>query len=275
MSEFIAPDGTRLYFEEHGTPDGPPVLCLAGLTRTARDFTYVRPTLAPCRVIAMDYRGRGRSEWADAGTYTIQAEGADSIALLDHLGIGTAAILGTSRGGLIGMGLAATAPDRIWGLMLNDIGPELMRGGLESIGDYIGVTPSARTLDEMAEILPTTFEGFDGVPGERWRQEAEHQFVQTDDGVALSYDPKLREGVLAALESPLPDLWPIFDMIGGSPLGLLRGAGSNLLSPETAAEMRKRRPDMIYAEVANRGHVPYLDEPEATAAISEWVGRLK
>lgn len=274
MAHFTAPDGTRLYYEEHGTPNGTPVLCLSGLTRNARDFHCVRPVLAGHRMIALDYRGRGRSDWADPATYTVQTESVDVLALLDHLEIEATAILGTSRGGLNGVGLAATVPDRITGLMLNDIGPALDMGGLQAIGGYIGLRPKAKNLDEMAVILSTAFEGFANVPLERWRQEAEHQYRQTDDGVDLSYDPALRDGILAALETPLPDLWPVFDMIGDIPLGLIRGAGSNLLSPETVAEMRKRRPDLIYAEVPDRGHAPFLDEPEAVAAIETWLEAL-
>ena len=274
MAEFNAPDGTRLYFEEHGDPNGLPVLCLAGLTRTTRDFTYVRPTLAGTRMIAMDYRGRGRSAWANAETYTIQNEGGDALALLDHLGISAAAILGTSRGGLIGIGLAAAVPDRINGLMLNDIGPVLELAGLQSIGDYIGVRPTAQTHEDMATILENTFEGFTNVPRERWLSEARHQYIETPSGIDLSYDPALRDGVLKALASDVPDGWPLFDLIGDIPLGVIRGAGSNLLSAATVTGMQERRPDMIVAEVPDRGHVPFLDEPAAVAAITRWLEAL-
>lgn len=274
MPDFHASDGTRLYFEEHGDPSGPVVLCLAGLTRNVRDFTYVRPVLKDTRMIAMDYRGRGRSDRAPAETYTIQTEGGDALALLDHLGLASAAILGTSRGGLIGMGLAAAAPARITGLMLNDIGPVLDLQGLTSIGQYIGIRPKAATHEDMATLLANTFEGFANVPQERWLSEARHQYVETPDGIDLSYDPALRDGVLAALASELPDGWPIFDLIPDIPLGVIRGAGSNLLSAKTVADMQERRPDLIVAEVPDRGHVPFLDEPEAVAAIETWVEAL-
>lgn len=274
MSTFAAPDGTNLYFEEHGDPAGAPVLCLAGLTRNTRDFTYVQPTLSSARMITMDYRGRGRSDRADPATYTVQTESGDAMALLDHLGLSAAAILGTSRGGLIGMGLAAMVPDRVTGLMLNDIGPEINRAGLEAIGNYIGVRPTAKTLDELAVVLSQTFAGFANVPMERWRSEATHNYAQTPAGVELSYDPALRDGVLEALKTPLPDLWAVFDMIKDIPLGLIRGEGSNLLTAAVVAEMRARRPDLIFAEVPDRGHVPFLDEPQATAAITTWLEHL-
>ncbi len=131
MPEFLAADGTRLHFTDEGA--GLPLLCLAGLTRNGRDFDHVAPHLAGVRLIRLDYRGRGQSDWADPATYTVAQEAADALALLDHLGIARAAILGTSRGGLIAMVLAATAKDRLTGVALNDIGPEIAPRGLEVI----------------------------------------------------------------------------------------------------------------------------------------------
>ena len=125
VQHFTAADGARIAYRDEG--QGLPVLCLAGLTRSMDDFDYLAPTLAGCRMIRMDYRGRGQSDWTGAATYTVPQEGADALALLDHLGIAKAAIVGTSRGGLIAMYLAAVARDRLLGVCLNDVGPELRR----------------------------------------------------------------------------------------------------------------------------------------------------
>lgn len=268
MPRFAAADGVELHYEETGT--GLPVLALAGLTRNARDFDHVAPHLDGCRLIRMDYRGRGRSDWADPSTYTIPQEGADALALLDHLGVTAAAVLGTSRGGLIGMGLAAMAPDRLLGLCLNDVGPELDPKGLDFILTYIGVPPFERTYAEAAEARAENWTAFADVPLERWRAEVEGQFEETPDGLALRYDPALREGLLAARDAPLPDLWPMFEAAARKPLALIRGANSDLLTLATADEMAKRAPGMIRAEVPGRGHVPFLDEPESLNAIHTW-----
>lgn len=139
MPHFTTPDGTKLYYEESGK--GIPVLCLAGLTRNTADFDHVAPHM-PVRLIRMDYRGRGQSDWADPTTYTIPQEGTDALALLDHLGIAQAAILGTSRGGLIAMMLAATHKDRLLGVALNDIGPVIEERGMNVVRDYIGRNPA-------------------------------------------------------------------------------------------------------------------------------------
>lgn len=270
LHHFTASDGARLAWRDDGA--GPPVLCLAGLTRSGRDFDFLVPHLAQrVRMIRPDYRGRGESDWTGAATYTVEREARDVLELMDHLGIDRAAIIGTSRGGLIGMALAAGAHDRLAGLCLNDIGPVIERAGLERIKDYVGRNPAARSLDEIARKLPAAMPEFRNVPPERWRAFAERQYEETPQGLRIRYDPELRQSFLQAFAAPPTDLWPLFDACAGLPLALIRGANSDLLSPETVAMMRARRPDMIVAEVPDRGHVPFLDEPEALAAIDAWL----
>lgn len=262
---FTTPDGARLAYRDEGT--GTPLFCLAGLTRTLADFDYLAPHLPPCRLIRMDYRGRGGSAWTGAASYTVPQEARDALALLDHLGIAKAAILGTSRGGIIGMMLAATAHDRLLGLCLNDIGPAITRSGLERIFDYIGRDPAARNHAELAAALPRNMPGFANVPAARWLAEAQLHYATSESGLRITYDPALREAFLAAFQGPDPDLWPLFDACAGLPLALIRAANSDLLSAANTAEMQRRRPDMIFGLVPDRAHIPFLDEPESLAVI--------
>ncbi len=268
---FTAPDGTRLHYTDQGK--GTPVIALAGLTRNGRDFNHVAPHL-DCRLIRLDYRGRGQSDWADHSTYSIPVEAQDTLALMDHLGLEKAGILGTSRGGLIAMVLAATAKDRLLGVALNDIGPEISNVGLDVIKDYIGKPLPFKTYAEAAAFRDRNWVHFKGVPMARWLEEVEQQYEATPDGLALRYDPKLRDAVLEAGAQPTPDLWPLFDALAGLPVALVRGANSDLLTPQTAAEMRARRPDMGYANVPDRGHVPFLDEPDAVGVLQTWLKSL-
>lgn len=264
-SFFTTSDGARLAYRDEG--QGLPLLCLAGLTRTMADFDYLIPHLPPLRLIRMDYRGRGESQWTGAASYTVPQEGKDALELLDHLGVGKAAILGTSRGGLIGMMLAAVAKDRLLGLCLNDIGPEIHRPGLERIFDYVGRNPSARSLAEIAEKMPRYSPGFANVPASRWLEEVTKFYVETPEGLRITYDPALRDAFIAGFNGPAVDLWPLWDATAGLPVALIRGANSDLLTQATAVAMKARRPDMIHAEVPDRAHIPFLDEPEAVAAI--------
>ena len=273
VQHFTAGDGARIAYRDEG--QGLPVLCLAGLTRSMDDFDYLAPTLADCRMIRMDYRGRGQSDWTGAATYTVPQEGADALALLDHLGITRAAIIGTSRGGLIAMYLAAIAKDRLLGVCLNDVGPQLRREGLEAIMDYVGRRPNARTLAEVAERLPRTLRGFGEVPEGRWVEEAARLYRQAEDGVNLTYDPALREAFLSAFKNPDATAWPLFDALEGLTIALIHGAGSDLLGEDAVAEMQRRRPDMIYGKVPGRGHIPWLDEGESVQVVREWLGRVQ
>ncbi len=271
MPFFNAADGTKLYYEESG--EGIPVIALAGLTRNARDFDHVAPHL-PVRLIRMDYRGRGQSQWADPSSYTIPQEAADTLALLDHLGLEQAAIIGTSRGGLIAMVLAATAKDRLLGVVLNDIGPEIAPKGLRVIENYLGRNPAEDNHEDAARARARNWVHFKGVPHARWLAEVRAHYAQTVDGLVIRYDPKLREAVLEAGAQPTPDLWPLYDALGGLPLALIRGANSDLLTEACADEMLRRRPDIIRADIADRGHVPFLDEEDALDALAEWLEDL-
>lgn len=271
IQHFIAEDGARLAFRDEGT--GLPLLCLPGLTRSMADFDYLIPHLPPLRLIRMDYRGRGASQWTGAATYTVEQEARDALRLLDHLGVAQAAILGTSRGGLIGMVLGAVARDRVLGLILNDVGPEIARDGLTRIFDYVGRNPAGKTYEGYAERLALT-PGFGNVPMSRWLEEARKLSVETPGGLRIPYDPALRDAFLKAFDGPPVDLWPLFDALQGVPLALIRGANSDLLTPDTVQEMRARRPDMAFAEVPGRAHIPFLDEPEAVALIRAFLGGL-
>ena len=277
MQYFTAGDGVRLAYEDSGAGTGLPVLCLAGLTRNMRDFDFVAPHLHDVRLIRMDYRGRGASDRADPASYTVQQEGADALALLDHLGVAQAAILGTSRGGLIGMGLAALARNRLLGLCLNDIGPELDISGLEVIKSYLGKPPAARTLDEAARMRGAFMAaaGFDNVPPERWRHEVSFMYRETATGLALNYDPELRRTLEVAEAGGLPDLWPVFAALKGLPLAVIHGLNSNLLSRATVQRMQEIQPQMLVAGVPGRGHAPFLDEPGAVRVIQQWLDQMR
>jgi pimeloyl-ACP methyl ester carboxylesterase len=268
---FDAEDGVRLAYRDEGT--GLPLIALAGLTRHGSDFDFVAPHLKGVRLIRPDYRGRGQSGWADWYSYTIEQEARDVLGLMDHLGLHNAAILGTSRGGLIAMVLAASAHDRLMGVCLNDIGPVIEPAGLASIETYLGRTPAAPNLQAAARARAQTATGFANVPVARWLADVTNLFAETDEGLAITYDPALRDAFLSA-GPEIPPFWPLFDALAGLPLALIHGAGSDILSQATADEMRRRRPDMRYASIADRGHVPWLDEPGALAVINDWIGDM-
>lgn len=278
LSHFTTPDGLSLAFDDRGT--GTPLLCLPGLTRNMDDFeTLLAPLHGRCRLIRMDYRGRGRSDFdPDFSNYNVLREAHDVVGLLDHLGLAQAAILGTSRGGLIAMALAAGFPQRLAGVILNDIGPVVAPGGLARIMDYVGKTPPHPTLDAVAEATQRTMaREFPGVPLPVWRRSVANWYTERPEGgLALRYDPALLQALQQQAAAGAPaDLWPLFDAMKSLPLAVIRGANSDILSAATLAEMQHRHPGMLAAEIPDRGHVPFLDEPEALALIRAFLDRLQ
>jgi len=271
MSFFTTSDGKRLYYTDTGPEGARPILCLAGLTRNSDDFSFVAPHLADYRLIALDSRGRGQSEYdADYLNYNVLREGHDAIELLDHLGLDKVTVLGTSRGGLIAMALAAGQPARLTAVVLNDIGPVVGAGGIARIMDYVGKKPKAKTLDQAAIDMKAALEHeFPGVPLEVWRQQVAFQYQEGPGGLELRYDGAalhkalLEQGATGAT----PDMWMFFEALAKLPLAVVRGANSDILSHDTLEEMKRRHPGLIAAEVPDRGHPPFLDEPEALAAI--------
>lgn len=276
MARFTTTDGLSLHFTDAG--EGPALLCLSGLTRNGSDFDYALPALEGTRVIRLDYRGRGQSDWAeDCMTYSIPRETQDVLELMDHLGLAQAAVLGTSRGGLIALTMAAMARDRLAGVCFVDVGPVIELAGLSVVLDYLGRNPAWRTHDEATQVIGSRLAGFDNVPESRWREEVEKHFVETDQGLKINYDPKLRDAVLAGFDPKAtpPDLWPLFDALKGIPVAAIRGGNSDLMSASTLQEMQARMPGMTAATVPDRGHVPFLDEAESVAALIAWIKELK
>lgn len=277
MMEFVtAQDGLRLAYDDQGS--GVPLLCLPGLTRNMGDFEPVLDHyVSRARVIRMDFRGRGASDHGDPSTYNPPQEARDVLALLDHLGLEQACVLGTSRGGLVALMLAVMGRTRLSGVIFNDIGPDIMAEGLADIMEYIGQPPAFASLAEATAAMPRAYDGiFMNVPAATWADFTRRIWREEGGALHLRYDPRLREAVAPAFAPDFvtPDLWPLFDALSGLPLGLIRGAQSNILSAQTAAEMCDRRPDMAFAELADRGHVPFLDEPGAQGVIDRVLGQV-
>ncbi|MBU2866517.1 alpha/beta fold hydrolase [Pacificibacter marinus] len=269
-------DGLKLAYDVHGT--GTPILCLAGLTRNMDDFDPVLANFSNrAQIIRLDSRGRGASDFdPNPQNYTIPQEASDALALLDHLNLERAAIIGTSRGGLIAMVLAATAKHRLSGVLLNDIGPKLNPAGLAYIMDYLGRPCAFTSFEDAAERLPRALGAqFPNVSHAEWLAYAKRSWTAGPDRLQLRYDSKLREAIeTQGASGETPDLWPLFHALSGLPLAALRGAHSNILTPECWGKMQTSRPDMIATEIPDRGHVPFLDEAESIETITRFIAEL-
>lgn len=254
------------------------VLCLPGLTRNSRDFEALAPHLAArYRVVCPDLRGRGFSardpQWRNyhPGTYI-----ADLQRLLQALDIGRVAIVGTSLGGLLGMMLGAASPERIAGLVLNDIGPEIDPSGIERIKSYTGLLPPVRTWEEAVGQLRAVYgEAWPDLADEKWSVLVRRSYRADAGGVpVLDCDPGVGAAVRAA-SGPVGDLWPVFARLHAIPMLVIHGARSDILNVGTLERMQREKPDLERVTVGNRGHVPLLDEPEALAGMDRFLARLR
>jgi pimeloyl-ACP methyl ester carboxylesterase len=266
-----AVDGVTLaYFDQGSGTAGPPVFCVHGLTRNARDFDAVVATLAPHRrVIAVDVAGRGGSGWlADKQLYANPTYVGHLLALLDQLGLEQVDWIGTSMGGLIGMAVAASAPARIRRLVLNDIGPFIPKAALVRLAGYMVVEHAWPTL-EAAEIhFRTHFAPFGALTDAQWRHLTETSVRRHDGGFMPAYDPALADAFKSAEPADI-DLWPLWAEIR-QPILLLRGAESDLLLRPTALGMVARG-DVELHEFAGIGHAPSLLARDQLDAIERWL----
>lgn len=275
---YTSPDGLKLHYRDYaGPPDARlTVICIPGLTRNASDFEDVAPHLATrYRVICAELRGRGLSAYApDPMTYVPATYVRDIIALLDSAGLTRVAVIGTSLGGIIAMLLASVIPHRLLGVVTNDIGPELDPVGLARIGSYVGRTKSIHTWEEAAAAI-AAIDGaiFPEYTGADWVRMARRRFVAAPEGgLKANYDLNISKPFMATARAV--DLWPFFKSFRMMPVLAIRGALSDLLSPAIFEKMQAEVPTLQRVTVPNRGHAPYLDEPEARGAIDAFLDSL-
>jgi pimeloyl-ACP methyl ester carboxylesterase len=273
-------DGLRLFYRDYApVTDGGrlPVVCLPGLTRNSRDFEHIAPRLQrQRRVLAPDLRGRGWSQhdpnWQNyhPGTYL-----ADIARVLEDAGAQRVVLLGTSLGGILSMLLAAAQPQAVAGVILNDVGPEVAPEGLARISSYVGRHAPVTNWDEAVDTVRATY-GFalPDLSDADWLVHARRSYSEVDGVPRLDMDPMIGEAVRNAPAAAAPDLWPLFAALRPIPTLALRGATSDILSVATFERMQREKPDLECVTVADRGHVPLLDEPECIAAIDAFMARV-
>lgn len=290
---YTSHDGLSLYYREYGAGDNV-VVCLPGLTRNSKDFEDLAEHLADrWRVITPDLRGRGQSDrdpkWKQ---YLPPTYVRDIWTLLDALEIDQVVVIGTSLGGLMAMIMADQQPERLRGVVMNDIGPEVPPAAIARLLEYVGVTASQ---PDWAAAAATTRENYalayPGADAAFWDRQAHMAWRQRPDGqVEPDYDPKIGDALRQAsrsaglvrflqrigvrrLKGVNLDPWDSFKAMT-MPVLVLRGAVSDILSGETVAAMQERKADLEVVEVPDRGHAPTLEEPAAREAIDRFLETL-
>lgn len=269
-------DGVKLHYRDHdGDRDRPPILCIPGLTRNARDFEPVADRFAgDWRVLSIDLRGRGGSAFdPDPANYKPMVYVADILKLLDQLGIADAVFVGTSLGGICTMALALGDRERIAGALINDIGPVIDPAGIDRIGGYVGKEPRFgswdEAIDQVAARNQDIYPDYDRPDFERFVRRI---MREQGDGMVFDYDMRIADNFENA--SAAPDTWSLYQALDGRPVTILRGELSDLLSAEVAARMATAITDVELVTVPRVGHTPTFDEPESIAALERLLERV-
>lgn len=272
---YSVPDGLRLHYRDYpGDAAKPPLLCLPGLTRNARDFAGLAERYSPrFRVLALEFRGRAGSDYDPVpARYNPLTYAADVLQLLDQLAIPEAIFVGTSLGGLVTMTVAALAPQRIAAAILNDVGPELNDSGLDRIKSYVGKGVRFASWDAAAEaIAGTQGPSFENYTHDDWVRMAKRNCREENGEICFDYDMAIAEPFNTVGPTPTVDAWPFFRTLASKPLLVVRGAKSDLLSAEAFEKMKADAPNAQFAVVPGVGHAPELNEPEAAAAIDAFL----
>ena len=276
---YTVEDGVTLYARDYSGPEEPNgcVLMMHGLTRNSKDFEVLAEKLsASYRVLVADQRGRGKSEWdSQPERYAIPTYVGDMFALLEAAGETQVAAVGTSMGGLMAMVMNAASPGVFSHVVLNDIGPELSKVGLDRISSYVGQGGPISTWEEaVAYNRSINGVAFPTLRDDQWETFTRQLFSERDGAPYLDYDPAISQAVRADDGSAVPpDLWPVFQLLNTQPLMLVRGAISDLLDNEIKDRMIAEVPSLEYVEVPDVGHAPMLIDESVTTVIEQFIGR--
>ncbi|MFM2021936.1 MAG: alpha/beta fold hydrolase [Sphingomonadales bacterium] len=285
MAEYIdgywwSGDGIRLHYRDYPGPKSKaPVICLPGLTRNARDFEPVAQMLGgKRRMLALEFRGRGESGYAkDPMSYVPLSYVQDVDVLLRELDLKSFILLGTSLGGIVSMLLAGAWKERLSGLILNDIGPEIGQSGAERIRSYIGQGRSFETWMHAARAMAEAQGDIYPAYGlEEWLRFAKRACKLGANGrITFDYDMKIAEPFKLPGGEAGVDLWPAFAALADVPLLVMRGEKSDILEKTVGTKMIKKSEKAALATVKGVGHAPSLDEPDAQEAILQFLKTIK
>ncbi len=281
---YSSSDGLRLYARDYpcrneriAKPNT--ILCMHGLTRNSADFARLAAHLSEnYRVLAVDNRGRGLSQYdANAANYNPATYVNDMFTLLGVLGLERVILCGTSMGGIMSMMMAAMQPERVIGIIINDIGPEIAEEGLQRIKASVGkAKPVTAWEDAIAQAKEINQLAFPDFSDSEWEEFTRGLYRDQNGMPVLAYDPAISKPLSDEQAGAVPpDLWPLFDAITTTPMLLIRGETSDILAPACARAMRNKKQDLRFVEVPNRGHAPTLNEAVSRGAIDGFLSELQ
>jgi pimeloyl-ACP methyl ester carboxylesterase len=278
---YTSQDGLKLYARRYGPEASPfrPVLCLAGLTRNSRDFHSLASSLSgaedrPRIVYCLDYRGRGRSEYDENWrNYSPLIELLDVLDFMTIEGLSQAAVIGTSRGGIIAMLMGVMRPSSLGAVVLNDIGPVIETAGLARIMGYVGKIPLPADWTEAKNLVRDINKRFfTQLDDAEWDAISRQWFNDRNGQPAPGYDANLTKALAEIdIAKKMPEMWPHFRSLSRVPTLVIRGENSDLLSAKTVSEMAKAHPRLIAVTMHGQGHAPLLRDRFTQRIIADFL----
>ena len=258
------------YYDWQSPTSRQAAVCVHGLTRNRRDFDFfAQACMQDYRLLCVDVAGRGDSDWLpDKSWYNYGTYVADMKYFFDSLQLKNISWVGTSMGGLIGMVMAATYPEYIKKLVINDIGPFIPEAALKRLAEYVGKEVSFNTMDEAEVYLRSILAPWGITDPLHWRHMAQESFKQSGTKFVLNYDPDIKQAFFS-IKGDL-DMWELWAKVK-CPVLVLRGANSDLLTSATAERMKNSRPGVEVIEFPNIGHAPALMSPEQISRVKNWL----
>jgi len=270
--KFVTVNGLRLHYIDYGGDAERYAVCVHGLSGNAHNFDDLAKHLAPrYRVISVDVRGRGDSDWGPPTDYLPQNYVTDLAAMLESIGIARTSLIGTSMGGIISIMYAGGWPDRVERLVLNDIGPEIDPAGAARIASYIGTAPDRfNDLSEVVAYYKANYPAMTRIPDDILAEHVKWSVKpDADRGLKWKIDPNIRRPLRGATAANRLDLWVPYARIA-CPTLIVRGAESDILPRATMTRMCTVLRVATSVEIPGVGHAPSLTEPESLRAINEF-----
>ena len=262
----------KIHYLDWGASNLPILICAHGLTRNARDFDFLARSISDqFRVIAIDFPGRGLSDWLDDKTnYSMPLYLNVIESLLNELDINSFNWLGTSMGGLIGIILATQKSNTLKRLIINDVGPEIPTSAVDRISDYLSTVDSFDSQKEFEGHIRQIYAPFGKLTDQQWRHLAEHsQRIDSKGKLASNYDPDIAIPFKQAL-SMKADLWGYWQAIS-TPVYLLHGINSDILNTAILAKMKQLQPGLKSRSIERVGHAPALMNESQIQLVRDWL----
>ena len=275
QDKFVTANGMRFHYLEWGSAANPPMLLLHGFAQTCHSWDFVALGFSDdYRVIVLDQRGHGDSDWAADGDYSPETQQNDISAVVSEIGLEDFTLMGLSMGGRNSFTYAANNPDRVRALVIVDAGPQNMQQGTQNIRNFVQQDDELDSVDAFVERV---LKYNPRRAPEQIRGSIMHNLKQIPNGKwTWKYDKRLRRPGRRMGSDPETEkrLWGYLEALQ-CPTLLVRGGASDIIAMDTADKMHAVIPNSQLATIEGAGHLVMGDSPAGfQRAVTEFLAGL-